>query len=111
MDNEITGKDVLNASWEIVGEPGYGVRPMTPEERQALRERQFEANAKLANDLARKILNAENLQDFLNLRNKLDEIIKKATKCDHYDTRLPDDPRPFYEFDDFYFCPKCGEKL
>ena len=43
-------------------------------------------------------------------RNARDVALTKPD-CDHYDTRLPDDPRPFYEFDDFYFCPKCGEKL
>ena len=39
-----------------------------------------------------------------------DECDKKP-KCDHLDTRLRDDHRPFAEFDDFVYCPLCGEKL
>lgn len=81
---------------------------MNAEERQALREKQFEANAKLANDLARKILNAESLQDFVDLRNELDKIIKSATKCDHL-TEI-DEGFSIIAFL-FTHCPKCGEKL
>ena len=42
----------------------------------------------------------------------IDEPVSETDpKCDHLDTRLRDDHRPFAEFDDFAYCPKCGEKL
>ena len=73
-------------------------------------------------------MNAEERQAFQNLLNAVkvleacqnntengieltEPVSETDPKCDHLDTRLRDDHRPFAEFDDFAYCPKCGEKL
>ena len=52
-----------------------------------------------------------NTENGIELPEPVSETDPKLLECDHLDTRLRDDHRPFAEFDDFVFCPKCGEKL
>ena len=103
---------------------------MTPKERQALREKHRNKNGNCAEccfewidewqtdhfstkypcDVIKVLDATENLKSS-DLKTEVEPVSETAPKCDHLDTRLRDDHRPFAEFDDFAYCPKCGEKL